>query len=123
MTEPRCVGSGFCCKRAVCPFGTWDAEAEQCASLVPWDGDDLTDTDTDGAVTRYRCAKHDEIVQHPLANFSPAFGAGCCQPLFNVERDRIVRALNQRSQHLEPTPEATTPRTRAAESLPTKGSR
>lgn len=107
MTEPAfpdspCVGSGFCCKRAPCPFGTWDDAAHQCASLVPWTGDALTDAD--GPVPRYRCAKHDEIVKHPLAHIAPAFGAGCCQPMFNVERNRIVRALRNRSDASEVPP-------------------
>jgi hypothetical protein len=55
---------------------------------VTWD-------DQEFPVERYRCGKYKEIVEHPFAHpfahVSPAFGAGCCQPLFNTQRNTILR--------------------------------
>lgn len=103
MPEPPCVGCGHCCKGAVCPFGQWDDDANngagRCAYLVPWEDDTLADAD--GSVPRYRCSKHSEIAQlaYPsIADVAPAFGAGCCQPLCNDARNRIVRTL-ERTNH------------------------
>ena len=36
------------------------------------------------------CAKYDYIRIQPGADFVPAFGAGCCMPLFNEYRDKIL---------------------------------
>jgi hypothetical protein len=85
---PPCVGSGMCCKRRPCGYGEPD-ETGGCRFLVTWEDDDLD-------VERYRCGKYDEIKEQPGADFSPAFGAGCCQPLFNERRDEILVALRAR---------------------------
>lgn len=81
-----CVGSGFCCKQAPCPYGERDPVSGWCVHLVPWEGDTL-------GVPRYRCGRYEYIRARPFADVVPAFGAGCCSPLFNDARDRIVRAL------------------------------
>lgn len=81
-----CVGSGFCCKQTPCPFGRTDPETGWCAFLEVWE---QTETET----TRYRCGRYEEIQGHPLANFSPAFGAGCCSPMFNQDRKQITQEL------------------------------
>jgi hypothetical protein len=80
-----CVGSGLCCKTAPCPFGTWDQERRQCAYLE-------AACEVDGT-TIYRCGHYETISRQPGANISPAFGAGCCMPLFNSNRARIVRVI------------------------------
>ncbi len=87
--EPSCVGSGFCCKRAPCGFGEWDAERHQCAYLEVWD---QTETKT----TRYRCGRYEYISQQSGAHLSPAFGAGCSSSLFNEERDAILVELRRK---------------------------
>jgi len=76
-----CVRSGFCCKRSACAFGEYDHEKQQCKFL---------ETGGDG---RYQCGKFDEIVDAPFAEINPAFGAGCCMPLFNEDRQRIIERM------------------------------
>lgn len=83
-----CVRSGFCCKKAPCPFGGWDAERHQCKFLVP---------DPVSKVGQYLCAKFEEIQQDPSSWIAPAFGAGCCMTLFNEDRDRILIQLRRQS--------------------------
>jgi len=70
-----CVRSGFCCKQGTCPFGIWDRATHQCAHLI---GD---------TVGEYACGIYDEIIKHPDAVFSPAFGAGCSAAL---NSDRLL---------------------------------
>lgn len=91
-SAPRnpCVGSGMCCKKGPCPFGEAD-ETGGCRFLVVWEDDDLE-------TERYRCGKHDEIVRDPTSWLAPAFGAGCCQPLFNDRRDAILVELRARGR-------------------------
>ena len=72
-----CVRSGYCCKKAPCGYGTWDAGKTQCAYLQK---------DADG---RYECGIIDKIVGSPGWQISPAFGAGCCSPL-NSDRLGIL---------------------------------
>lgn len=81
-----CVGSGFCCKEAPCPYGSRDPATGWCIHLEPWKDDTLD-------VPRYRCGRYEFIQTQPGSEWVPAFGAGCCMPLFNDDRDRIVRAL------------------------------
>jgi hypothetical protein len=85
MADPRllplapgalpCVSCGYCCRRAVCPFGRWDPLRGACAHL----------TDDE------RCGRFEEIVALPVRLWwaSPAFGAGCCSPL-NERRRALV---------------------------------
>jgi hypothetical protein len=84
-----CVGSGFCCKKVPCPYGSRDPSTSWCIHLIPWEGDDL-------GVPRYRCGRYEYIVKQPGAEWIPAFGAGCCAPLFNEDRSRIVKAIRLR---------------------------
>lgn len=80
----------MCCKTAPCGFGEAD-ETGGCRFLVAWKNDDLS-------VERYRCGKYEEIVGKPGADMSPAFGAGCCQPMFNERRNDILVALRVRGR-------------------------
>jgi len=82
-----CVGSGHCCKTAPCPFGAPD-ETGGCRFLVVWD-------QRGTKAERYRCGKHDEIIGQPGADLVPAFGAGCCSPLFNERRAQILVELRR----------------------------
>lgn len=83
-----CVGSGYCCKKAPCGFGEAD-ETGGCRFLVVWQQSETT-------IERYRCGKYAEIIGRPGAELSPAFGAGCCSPLFNTRRDAILVELRRK---------------------------
>lgn len=88
-----CVRSGLCCQVGPCPFGTWDATRHQCAFLE-------IDEEGDGWKT-YKCGKYEEITSLPPehgASFAPAFGAGCCMSLFNVNRAAILRDLSGKAR-------------------------
>lgn len=73
----QCVRSGFCCKKAPCPYG----EGVPCVHLIP---------DPSSTAGQYLCARYDEISKDPGAYWSPAFGAGCSSPLFNTDRERVL---------------------------------
>lgn len=77
-----CVRSGFCCKQAPCPFGTWSEEKHQCIHLQ-FNG-------------KYECGIFDEIVNRSQKEWeiAPAFGAGCCSPL-NSDRQAIIRRMRE----------------------------
>lgn len=97
LVTRACVGSGFCCKKAPCEFGAPDPVTRACIYLEEWPGNDL-------GVTRYRCGRYEFIVADPSGSRgSPAFGAGCCSPLFNGNRDRISLALVKRHLRLYDT--------------------
>ena len=75
-----CAKCGYCCTRAACPFGEWDAAKQRCAFLTE----------------NMLCGRYQEIVRaphHALAELAPAFGAGCCMPLFNTWREAKLRGL------------------------------
>lgn len=83
-----CLRSGMCCKKAPCPFGEWNAARGQCRFLEV--------AFKDGDVEVHSCGKYAEIAALPPeagAEFSPAFGSGCCMPLFNEARARNAEAL------------------------------
>lgn len=95
-----CVGSGFCCKKTPCPYGAPDPVTGGCVHLVSWEDDDLE-------APRYRCGRYEFIVKQQGAEFVPAFGAGCCMPLFNDARDQVLRAMVRRHLRViasQPTP-------------------
>lgn len=90
MTDSRaCVGSGYCCKKAPCPYGARHPDTGWCIRLVPWEGDDI-------GVQRYRCGLYEYISKQPGSDMIPAFGAGCSSPLFNDDRDRVLVALRRK---------------------------
>lgn len=84
-TFAPCVGSGMCCKKAPCPFGEAGPDGG-CIYLE--ERERLA-----GNVVVYRCGRYEWIQKQPGADFSPAFGAGCCQPLFNENRRAILKVL------------------------------
>lgn len=85
-----CLASGFCCHQVPCTHGESISPSEPaCRFLVPWEvppGPALK-------APRYRCGKAEEIMRDPTAHVTPAFGAGCCSPLFNEERQAIQMEL------------------------------
>jgi hypothetical protein len=82
-----CVGSGFCCKKTVCAFGERiDAKNPSCKHLKEIEQEN-------GKHPRYTCGIYDYIVSQTGWEFNPAFGAGCCMPLFNADREAIIRDI------------------------------
>ena len=75
MSNFKCVQCGFCCSKVPCGFGSWDDGRGGCAFLTE---DNL-------------CGKYKEILKDPSSKLSPAFGSGCCQPLFNTKRLEILK--------------------------------
>lgn len=88
MTEETlyspCVRSGFCCKTAVCGYGEAGEEG-QCKYLV-------TKIKGEG-FEFFECARHDFIIAQPGHEMMPAFGEGCCMPLFNTFRNANIKAM------------------------------
>ena len=84
FTCTPCVRSGLCCKKGPCAFGEWDSSISQCKFL-----EEETRTDE---YTTYRCGKYEEIQALPKEQTwaNPAFGAGCCMPLGNTNRNNIL---------------------------------
>ena len=78
-----CVKCGACCRSGPCQYGKWDHANEKCEFL--------TDENM--------CSHYDEIVVMPYSYFSPAFGAGCCQPLRHHFRDVPVKAEKEEANN------------------------
>jgi hypothetical protein len=84
LKKRDCLRSGMCCKTIPCAFGEWDATKHQCRFLE--------ETEVHPEFTIYACGKKAEIEALPAsygASINPAFGAGCCMPLFNANRATI----------------------------------
>lgn len=82
MKESPCLRSGFCCKQGPCPYGELSADGGYCvhlsvASVTP-SGNEI-----------HECRIASWIMAQPGADITPAFGTGCCSPLFNPARDSI----------------------------------
>lgn len=85
--SPKCVHCGYCCRKSACVFGA-AALGGGCAFLTE---DNL-------------CGRYDEIKDHPGANISPAFGAGCCSPLFNTYRENKLKVLKEDQESFQDYP-------------------
>lgn len=83
-----CVRSGLCCKTGPCNFGEWDEQKHECKFLEV--------DEKHGDIEIYRCGKFAEISTHSQSKVNPAFGAGCCMPLFNTARQTIIRSITER---------------------------
>ena len=94
MIVRACLRSGFCCRRGPCGFGAPVSSTNpQCQFLI--EHDDKTTS----------CGKHDEIIKDPSSVFSPAFGSGCCMPMFNEARTEILmRDYDGVEQYIEIKP-------------------
>lgn len=85
-TPKPCMKSGFCCTKAPCRFGTWNENKTACVHLQPPNETGQRD-----------CGRYDWIKENvPDWEVYPAFGAGCCMPLFNEARDNIIKKLNDK---------------------------
>ena len=88
-----CVGSGFCCKKAPCPYGEVTSETNSSCRF-------LEQLETKGH-PRYTCGKAEEIIKDPTSIISPAFNSGCCMPLFNEDRNQILYEINSEQTSLD----------------------
>ena len=85
MTYRSCVNSGYCCTVRPCQFGDVTSQDNpSCKYLEPAQVEP-------GKQPRFVCGIYDQIKDKPGASLSPAFGAGCCSPLFNVARQAILK--------------------------------
>lgn len=84
----KCVGSGMCCQRGPCQFGESISDKEPGCRF-------LEIKEVVNGVTIYKCGKYEEIVKQPFSDFNPAFGAGCCQSLFNENRQKILALVEK----------------------------
>ena len=75
-----CLRSGVCCKKGPCAFGERTSEDDPACRYLEGDGPGS-----------YVCGIAEEIVKQPGWEWSPAFGAGCCMPLFNEARERVKK--------------------------------
>ena len=91
----QCVRSGFCCQNAPCVYGERTSDKDKSCRFL-----EVDHILQDGRTKVHRCGKYDEIKDLPGADITPAFGAGCCQPLFNENRQSIIR-LTVNSSHNE----------------------
>jgi len=79
-----CVRSGMCCNKSPCGYGESRDDSPACRFLQKDENE------------QYECGKFDEIVRDGNRwHMSPAFGAGCCMPLFNEEREEILKKFRK----------------------------
>lgn len=87
--KPRpCVGCGYCCRKGPCGLA-WARGAKPtpanpaCPFLVELEG-------------RFRCGvwvQTGEAERKAIAD-ALAFGAGCCSPLGNTDREKMLRRIS-----------------------------
>ena len=80
-----CLRSGLCCRKGPCAFGERTSSTEPCCKFLEEER-----TLENGAVI-HRCGIYEKIIALPKPEWfwNPAFGGGCCMPLFNENRQRI----------------------------------
>lgn len=78
-----CVKSGFCCTKSPCGYGEWNEKQTACKYLgEPND------------IGQMLCLRYDWIKENVVNwEFYPAFGGGCCMPLFNGMRDKVIQNI------------------------------
>lgn len=79
-----CMKSGFCCTTAPCGFGeSISKENKACKFLGP--PNDIGQRD---------CGKYQWIIDNVEGyEFYPGFGTGCCMPMFNEAREKIIKNI------------------------------
>ena len=78
----KCIHCGFCCRQGPCGFGENKPNSKACIHLTP---DNL-------------CSIYRKIKNHPTADISPAFGAGCCSGLNSDRRALLIEKEESRSK-------------------------
>ena len=77
-----CVSSGFCCTKSPCAYG----EANEKGACKH-----LTEPNELGQMA---CGRYDWIKANvPNWEYYPAFGAGCCMPMFNEMREQVIKNI------------------------------
>jgi len=77
-----CVSSGFCCTKSPCAYG----EANEKGACKH-----LTEPNELGQMA---CGRYDWIKENvPNWEYYPAFGAGCCMPIFNTMREQVIKNI------------------------------
>ena len=77
-----CVSSGFCCTKSPCAYG----EANEKGACKH-----LTEPNELGQMA---CGRYDWIKENvPNWEYYPAFGAGCCMPMFNEMREQVIKNI------------------------------
>jgi hypothetical protein len=75
-----CIKSGFCCTKAPCAYGEFNEEKTACKYLTPAN-----------ELGQRMCGRFEWIKANvPVWENYPAFGAGCCMPMFNEKRKEII---------------------------------
>ncbi len=75
-----CVKSGFCCSKAPCGYGEWNENKTACMHLTE-----------PNELQQRLCGKY-QWIKDNVADWHlyPAFGGGCCMPLFNEMRENVI---------------------------------
>lgn len=78
-----CMKSGFCCTKAPCAYGEFNEQKTSCKYLS--EPNDIGQRD---------CLRYEWIIEnvHNWKSY-PAFGAGCCMPLGNTARQKIIENI------------------------------
>jgi hypothetical protein len=78
----------MCCKQGPCIYGERLPDKPQCRFLL------IDEADAAKGIETYRCGKYDEIrIIEERSAILPAmgmFGTGCCSPMFNSVRNRVI---------------------------------
>lgn len=81
-----CVKSGFCCTKTPCGYGEWNDDRSHCKFLAPAN-----------ELGQKLCLKYDWIKENvPTWKMYPAFGGGCCMPMFNEMREKVIKKIIER---------------------------
>lgn len=80
-----CMKSGFCCTKQPCAYGEWNEAKSACKYLSE-----------PNQVGQRGCLRYDWIKENvPNWEHYPAFGAGCCMPMFNDMRNKVIENLQK----------------------------
>jgi len=88
----ECVRCGFCCKQAPCSYG------EVCGYTdhKGWPEGHCKFLQSNYGYT-YICGKYDEIKHIENGSPYPMFGSGCSSPLFNKDRENVMRIIAEKA--------------------------
>lgn len=80
-----CMKSGFCCTKAPCAYGEFNESQTACKYLGEPNN-----------IGQRDCLRYEWIIQNvPNYEFYPAFGAGCCMPMFNELRETVINNIKK----------------------------
>lgn len=87
VTIKPCMKSGFCCTKQPCVYGEWNENKSACKYLSK-----------PNEIGQRGCERYDWIKSNvPNWEYYPAFGAGCCMPMFNKMRDDIIKTIKEKN--------------------------